>query len=865
MALNANEVKALYVAYLGRAADQEGLTYWTEQVPDDFTLADLRYNLVNSQPEYQEIYGGLDREGVVTEIYQNMFGREPDAEGLAYWTTGGGSSLSIDKLQQQFIVSASAEDRAAFEERVDELGVGGDTFTLTDSAVTGELDTVIGTESNDSIEADSDSYESGDVIIDQSSDDNDTLTLSADANVTATPSVKNIENVNVNASKVGSFTFDAQGIVGAETVTVNRLDLQDGAIDGSGNVSITNASAATYVAGEQVNNFSVGFASNAEAATVNATNASGTASVTGIDEGGVTLQGAADQDVSVAGNSDSAATVVTSGEVAVTNGVADLTLEAGEEATFSVNQIGDSLTLAGEGDITLEMAAAALSGEELSNNASGSVNVVVDNAGTLDLTDVAAVTSVELDDDFSGNTVTTNSDQLVTTSTDQNGTLTVDSAEANATAKFATLDNEDEDAAVVVDALTFGDGANEEFDSVELEAEADELTVTSNLTLNGASLSLTGSKSANLGTIVGADAIVSASTGDVTLISSGNGTATAAGEQAISTGSGDDVVEVNDNSANSSLFVVNLGDGENELTITDVAAESQFVTGVDNDTVTLATNTGDIAISTGEGDDTLVVTNAVTTSNASIDLGAGDNSLSATATADISNTDLSGEIASVNVASNETLTVNAEQFSSMGAFELTGAGTLEVDASSATDDVTLDASQVELSFGAQGSLTLVGGSGDDTITGALSGDTLTGNAGDDTFVFGNIDEGGDDTITDFTTTEDTIQLSATDLNDLVSGSNPFSAGDVLATDAGSFLEIGATDGVGAATEAATGVAGTVIFDSNTGNLIFDASGDTTYTDDGNTGLTDAKGDDVIIATLGTPSAGDIVATDFAIA
>ena len=54
--------------------------------------------------------------------------------------------------------------------------------------------------------------------------------------------------------------------------------------------------------------------------------------------------------------------------------------------------------------------------------------------------------------------------------------------------------------------------------------------------------------------------------------------------------------------------------------------------------------------------------------------------------------------------------------------------------------------------------TLTGGAGDDTITGLAGDDTLTGGEGADTFVFAS--GHGNDTITDFTDGEDTIDLSA---------------------------------------------------------------------------------------------------------
>jgi len=54
---------------------------------------------------------------------------------------------------------------------------------------------------------------------------------------------------------------------------------------------------------------------------------------------------------------------------------------------------------------------------------------------------------------------------------------------------------------------------------------------------------------------------------------------------------------------------------------------------------------------------------------------------------------------------------------------------------------------------------IAGGIGNDTIAGGLGNDTLTGNADNDFFVFGDIGAANRDTITDFSTVQDTILLS----------------------------------------------------------------------------------------------------------
>jgi len=121
MAITTAQVQQLYVGLLGRAADQTGLNYWLNELnatPAKMTLETLRANIVNSQPEYKAIFGSLSRVDTVTKIYSNLFGRAPDAAGLTYWTTGGGSTVNIDQLTLAFINGASTDDTKALTNKV---------------------------------------------------------------------------------------------------------------------------------------------------------------------------------------------------------------------------------------------------------------------------------------------------------------------------------------------------------------------------------------------------------------------------------------------------------------------------------------------------------------------------------------------------------------------------------------------------------------------------------------------------------------------------------------------------------------------------------------------------------------------------
>jgi len=74
----------LYFAYFNRLPDLDGLKYWINLM---FFGSDL--NTISEQfatsSEFQNQYGQLDDEGFIQLVYQNIFGRAADSEGLNFW------------------------------------------------------------------------------------------------------------------------------------------------------------------------------------------------------------------------------------------------------------------------------------------------------------------------------------------------------------------------------------------------------------------------------------------------------------------------------------------------------------------------------------------------------------------------------------------------------------------------------------------------------------------------------------------------------------------------------------------------------------------------------------------------------------
>ena len=78
-------VQKAYVAYYGRPADPGGQNYWAARMDaEGGSLSAIIAEFGNSA-EFNQRYGGLSYSALVTKIYQQALGRDPDSGGLAYY------------------------------------------------------------------------------------------------------------------------------------------------------------------------------------------------------------------------------------------------------------------------------------------------------------------------------------------------------------------------------------------------------------------------------------------------------------------------------------------------------------------------------------------------------------------------------------------------------------------------------------------------------------------------------------------------------------------------------------------------------------------------------------------------------------
>jgi len=78
-----DRIARLYLGVFGRTPELGGEAYWNHRANDDIDLARVAEFFVDS-PEFTERFGA-GNEAILTALYRNVLGREPDTAGFAWW------------------------------------------------------------------------------------------------------------------------------------------------------------------------------------------------------------------------------------------------------------------------------------------------------------------------------------------------------------------------------------------------------------------------------------------------------------------------------------------------------------------------------------------------------------------------------------------------------------------------------------------------------------------------------------------------------------------------------------------------------------------------------------------------------------
>ena len=125
MGMNTAAVQRLYVAYFNRPADPVSLAVYEAMLPTDrvATQAELQAiaeTYFSPSDEYAANFEGKSNSQIVDQLYQNIFGRTAEAEGLISWATKlTDGSITVAELALQLSYSAQGTDAAVVDARIE--------------------------------------------------------------------------------------------------------------------------------------------------------------------------------------------------------------------------------------------------------------------------------------------------------------------------------------------------------------------------------------------------------------------------------------------------------------------------------------------------------------------------------------------------------------------------------------------------------------------------------------------------------------------------------------------------------------------------------------------------------------------------
>jgi hypothetical protein len=112
-------IQKLYVAYFNRPADTAGLAYWegvVEAAKGDTAAVSAAFA---ADTEYKAAYKDMSNADIVNKVYQNLFGRDAEAAGKAYWADLlDKKTITIDAVVTAIASGAQTTDLTAYNNKV---------------------------------------------------------------------------------------------------------------------------------------------------------------------------------------------------------------------------------------------------------------------------------------------------------------------------------------------------------------------------------------------------------------------------------------------------------------------------------------------------------------------------------------------------------------------------------------------------------------------------------------------------------------------------------------------------------------------------------------------------------------------------
>lgn len=122
MATASELITQLYVGYFDRAPDPAGLSFWIGRFNDGMSLLEIAQSF-SVQTETRSSYSFLavpsvgSADGFLDTVYQNLFNRTIDAEGLNYWKGELASGKQVGRVIVDIISGAQGADKTIVDNK----------------------------------------------------------------------------------------------------------------------------------------------------------------------------------------------------------------------------------------------------------------------------------------------------------------------------------------------------------------------------------------------------------------------------------------------------------------------------------------------------------------------------------------------------------------------------------------------------------------------------------------------------------------------------------------------------------------------------------------------------------------------------
>lgn len=114
-----NTIQELYIAYYGRPADPQGISYWSSSLQSSSGSLNSVIGQFGNSDEFLDRFGGYNNSDLIDSVYYQLFGRLPDESGKQYYLQNLNQGyMSLPSIVVNILDGATGNDRAIIDSKV---------------------------------------------------------------------------------------------------------------------------------------------------------------------------------------------------------------------------------------------------------------------------------------------------------------------------------------------------------------------------------------------------------------------------------------------------------------------------------------------------------------------------------------------------------------------------------------------------------------------------------------------------------------------------------------------------------------------------------------------------------------------------